>query len=144
MSIIQEIQRGKKSFVVVPKIDAIRIWSPSKFREACVANRLYTRGDNEAYSRLLEWVWTVPPTLNNLYLAAEDICEHSAYSYISNVMYILENETVVTFYDIEDELKGESDAWQGHGAGTAGRDRRVSAQSPEREKRPAGLLHEGN
>lgn len=103
MSMIQEIQSGKESFVVVPKIDAIRLWSPSKVREACVANMLYTRGDNEAYSRLLEWVGTVSPTLNNLYLAAEDICEHSTDNSISNVMYILEKEAVVTVYDIEDE-----------------------------------------
>lgn len=103
MSMIQEIQNGERSFVHVPKIDAIRLWSPSKVREACIANQLYTRGDNASYSLLLEWIGTVSPTLGNLYLAAEDICEHSTGNSITNVMYILEKEAVVTVYDIEDE-----------------------------------------
>ena len=103
MSMIQEIQNGEKHCVVVPKIDTIRLWSPSRVREACVANMLYTRGDNEDYSILLEWVGTVSPTLGNLYLAAEDICEHSDGQSIENVMYILEKEAVVTVFDIEDE-----------------------------------------
>ena len=103
MSQIQELQNGERSFAHIPSIDAIRLWSPSKVREACIANQLYTRGDNEAYSLLLEWVGTVSPTLGNLYLAAEDICEHSKDQSIENVMYILEKEAVVTVYDIEDD-----------------------------------------
>lgn len=103
MSQIQELQNGERSFAHIPSIDAIRLWSPSKVREACIANQLYTRGDNEDYSLLLEWVGTVSPTLGNLYLAAEDICEHSTGNSITNVMYILEKEAVVTVYDIEDE-----------------------------------------
>ena len=103
MSQIQEIQNGERSFAHIPSIDAIRLWSPSKVREACITNNLYTRGDNEAYSLLLEWIGTVTPTLGNLYLAAEDICEHSTGNSIDNIMYILENEAVVTVYDIEDD-----------------------------------------
>ena len=101
MSQIQEIQNGERSFAHIPSIDAIRLWSPSKVREACIANNLYTRGDNTAYSRLLEWVGTVSPTLGNLYLAAEDIYENSTGNSITNIMYILEKEAVVTVYDIE-------------------------------------------
>ena len=46
------------------------------------------------------------PTTSSIYLVAKDICEHSEGQTISNVMFILANEAVITTYEIEDrEMK---------------------------------------
>ncbi len=89
--------------IKTPKIEAIRHWSPDSVRSACIRNELYTRGNNAAYSRMLNYVGVAAggPTLGNLYLVAKDIWEHSENQTITNIMYILENEVVITTYEID-------------------------------------------
>ncbi len=89
--------------VHIPQIETFRHWTPDRVREACIRNDLYTRGTNEEYSRMLSYVGVAAggPTTKNLYLVAKDICEHSKDQTISNVMYILEHETVITTFEID-------------------------------------------
>ena len=78
-----------------------RSWSSSSVREACVRNDLYTCGDNEAYSKMLDMVERTEPTTKAMYLVAKDIQEHSFEQTITNVMYILEREAVITTFEID-------------------------------------------
>ena len=81
-------------------IDRIRRWSGNSVREACIRNNLYTRGDNEAYSAMLDRVDRNPPTTKAMYITAKDIAEHSRDQSITNVMFILERECVITTFEI--------------------------------------------
>lgn len=81
-------------------ITRIRRWYGFKVRAACIRNDLYTRGDNEAYSAMLDMVDRTPPTTKAMYLVAKDIAEHSKDQPITNVMFILERECVITTFEI--------------------------------------------
>ena len=89
--------------VKIPRIETFRHWTPDRVRQACIRNDLYTRGDNEEYSRMLSFVGVAAggPTTKNLYLVAKDICEHSKGQTISNIMFILESEAVITTFEID-------------------------------------------
>lgn len=77
-----------------------RTWGSSLVREACIRNSLYTRGDNEAYMKLLDYVDDHEPTTKSLYIAASDINRHSKDQTITNIMFILESEAVLTTFEI--------------------------------------------
>ena len=89
--------------VKIPQIETFRHWTPDDVRAACIRNDLYTRGTNQEYMRMLSFVGVAAggPTKNNMYLVAKDICEHSDDQTISNVMFILERETVITTFEID-------------------------------------------
>ena len=78
-----------------------RTWLPAMVREACIRNNLYTRGDNEAYSKMLDMVDRTGPTTKAMYLVAKDINEHSKDQTITNILYILESEAVITTFLID-------------------------------------------
>ena len=84
-----------------PDIKATRNWSDDSVRAACIGNNLYTRGTCEEYSRMLEMVEVMNPTYENLYTVARDIKEHSKDQTITNVMFILEHEAVITTFEID-------------------------------------------
>ena len=50
---------------------------------------------------MLGFVEENDPTLAVLYAVAKDICEHSEYQSISNVMFILERDAVYTTFEID-------------------------------------------
>ena len=77
-----------------------RTWYPALVREACIRNNLYTRGDNEEYITMLGLVERTAPTTKAMYLVAKDIQAHSKDQTISNVMFILESEAVLTTFEI--------------------------------------------
>ncbi|MBQ4447447.1 MAG: hypothetical protein II897_04050 [Clostridia bacterium] len=77
-----------------------RMWSRSSVRNACVNNDLYTLGDNEDYEHMLDWVDRLYPTYEQMLKIAKDIFEHSKDQTITNVMYILEKEAVITTFEI--------------------------------------------
>ena len=77
-----------------------RRWGRDTVREACIANHLYTCGDNEAYNKMLDMVERTSPTTKAMYLVAKDIQEHSDMQTITNVMFILEREAVITTFEI--------------------------------------------
>lgn len=87
----------------IPTITTRRHWSAERVRYACIKNNLYTRGDNEAYGNILDYVSRSYPDTENLYLVAKDICEHSKGQTVSNVMFIIESEAVTTTFAIEGE-----------------------------------------
>ena len=77
-----------------------RYWDAGTVREACIRNDLYTAGDSEAYTAMLDMVERTEPTTKAMYLVAKDIQEHSADQTITNVMFILEREAVITTFEI--------------------------------------------
>ena len=84
-----------------PKITENKMWTPSTVRSVCIDNDLYTRGDNEDYEHMLSWVRRLYPNTENLYFIAEDIVKHSVGQTITNVMYILANDAVITTFEID-------------------------------------------
>ena len=78
-----------------------RMWDSDTVRRACIRNDLYTCGDNEAYSKMLDMVDRTGPTTKAMYLVAKDIQEHSFEQTITNVMYILEHDAVITTFEID-------------------------------------------
>ena len=84
-----------------PTITRKRYWSFETVRQACIRNELYTRGDCEAYDKMLQFVERNEPTTKAMYLAAKDIAEHSKNQPITNVLYILEDEAVITTFLID-------------------------------------------
>ena len=83
-----------------PAVTRNRMWDCDTVRRACIANHLYTKGDNEAYSKMLDMADRTEPTTKAMYLVAKDIAEHSDMQTITNVMFILEREAVITTFEI--------------------------------------------
>ena len=90
----------------LPKISAIRRWSPKSVMEACQRNNLYTCGENRSYRCMLDAVFFSEPTYDNLYRIASDIKKHSENQSITSVMSILEKEAVKTVFVVEEEENG--------------------------------------
>lgn len=85
-----------------PNITATRHWSPSSVRETCIKHDLYTAGDNEEYTQMLQCVGRWPyPSVEDLYRIAEDIQKHSRNQTITNVMFLLEKDAVTTTFEID-------------------------------------------
>ncbi len=83
-------------------ITSERMWSSGNVRAACIRNRLYTNGNNKAYEHMLSIVDSHDPDPDILYTVAKDIKEHTKSNQtITNIMFILEKETVNTFYFID-------------------------------------------
>ncbi len=87
----------------MPNITEKKYWGIISVRQACIDNRLYTRGTCDDYDKMLSKVSQTHPTLENLYEVAADIAAHSVQQTVSNVMYILANEAVTTCYIVEGE-----------------------------------------
>lgn len=54
-----------------------KVLYPDDVRTMCICNHLYTRGDNQAYSIMLEMCEEKCMVSSNIYKIAEDILEHS-------------------------------------------------------------------
>ena len=87
--------------MTTPKITTKRQWSAGDVRVSCIRNDLYTRGSNEEYDAMLTSVDELEPTTENIYRIAKDIQEHSVNQTITNIMFILDRESVYTFYYID-------------------------------------------
>ncbi len=88
-----------------PMITSARRWSADDVRAACIRNNLYTCGDNEEYEAMLNSVDELDPTPESIYQVAKDIYDHSKNQTITNIMFILERETVYTFYCIDGDCE---------------------------------------
>lgn len=85
-----------------PIITHTRTWSPDSVRLACIKNDLYTLGDSEAYTAMLERVSEFPrPSDYGLYVIAKDVAERSDHQPITNVMYILANSAIWYAYKLD-------------------------------------------
>ena len=94
-----------------PKIKATRAWFAEEVREFCIKNGYYTAGDCAAYEKMLQFVSKQDPTTKNIYRVAKDIVDHSDPEYfefvsdveaLQNVMFLLDRDVVMTFYNIEE------------------------------------------
>ena len=61
------------------KVKEVRVLSAQDLRSLCIENNYYTRGDNEEYSNLFEWVGKQHNmTTTKIMQVAQDIFEHSS------------------------------------------------------------------
>lgn len=100
-------EKGVMSFNIwideKPEITEQVIWSATEVRHLCIKNEWYTRGDNRAYSAMLDMVDESEPTTENLYKVAKDIKEHSnTDSDIASIMFQMKKYCVTSFYTIEE------------------------------------------
>ena len=87
-----------------PEIEEKKVWHAADVRHLCIKHNFYTRGDNKAYSAMLDMVEESEPTTANIYKVAKDIKEHSDTNYeIENIMFELKKWCVTTFYTIIEE-----------------------------------------
>lgn len=84
-----------------PTITTNRRWSAMRVRETCIKHDLYTAGDCEDYEHMLDWVRRLYPNAENLYFIARDIQKHSHDQTITNIMFLLEQDAVVTTFEID-------------------------------------------
>lgn len=82
-------------------IKANRFWNSGNVRKVCIENNLYTLGTEDEYEHLLHKVNSMEPTYENLYTIARNINEHSDDQTITNIMFILEREAVITTFEID-------------------------------------------
>ena len=87
----------------IPDITIEQRWHRDDVRRTCIEQNWYTCGDCEAYEKMLDMVEHTTPTTENIYRVAKDICDHSEYQTISNVMFGLMHDAVLTFYTIDGE-----------------------------------------
>lgn len=78
-----------------------RMWDSDTVRRACIANHLYTCGTNEDYRKMLDMADRTEPTTKAMYLVAKDINANSYMQTITNVMFILERDAVITTFEID-------------------------------------------
>lgn len=84
-----------------PNITVNRTWTASRVRQTCINNDLYTAGDCEEYEQMLDRVRDSEPTTESLYLTALDIQQHSHEQTVTNIMFLLEREAVITTFEID-------------------------------------------
>ena len=82
-------------------IKAKRVWSVMSVLQTCVNNELYTLGDCEEYDQMFSVVENTEPTIENLFLVAQNIQQHSEDQTITNVMFLLERDAVTTTFEID-------------------------------------------
>lgn len=89
----------------IPDIKVLRSWSRMRVRMMCIDHEFYTRGDNEEYEAMLSFVDDSYPDTDNLWLVALNIRDHSRDDCppVTGIMYLLEKETVDTFYSLPEE-----------------------------------------
>ena len=88
--------------MLFPQITKTPRWTPDSVRAACIRNDLYTLGDNESYSKMLDQVRKVPtPSDIGIWIIAKDIAQHSDMQTVTNVMYILANEAVTYTFELD-------------------------------------------
>ena len=82
------------------KIIETRQWTAEDVRKVCIENNLYTRGDNAEYSRMLDKVENIYPGNESIYAVAKDIMTHSEGQTVTNIMFLLANNAVKTYFEI--------------------------------------------
>ncbi len=85
----------------IPEIKETRIWDSDTVKYCCIRNEMYTCGSNKDYERMLDMVNQMIPTVDNLYVIAKDIAEHSDNQTITTAMFLLMREAIVTTFEIE-------------------------------------------
>lgn len=86
----------------IPKVKAIRTWSIDSVRNVCINHELFTKGDNEVYGNILNYVAVTDPDYDNLWYVADRINFYSEDQTVNNIMFLLEKYAVITVFEIED------------------------------------------
>lgn len=85
----------------IPKIYEDKKWDSFDVQRVCIKHELYTRGTNDDFRKMLDFVHKKNPTTRNIYLVAKDIWEHSKTdSTIGHIMFLLSRDAVYCFYEI--------------------------------------------
>lgn len=80
-----------------------RMWDYLEVMEMCVAEKLYTCGNDQEYTKMLRFVSHAEPTNENMVWVADDILKHSdTERNIEEMMFLLNKRCVNTFYTITD------------------------------------------
>ena len=86
-------------------IKTTKTWSSWDVRNMCVRENFYTCGNNEDYSKMLDYVNEHKnPEDMDIYIVAKDILKHTDENLcqtMENIMFILANDVVKYFYNIE-------------------------------------------
>ena len=85
------------------KIIETRTWSSYDVRAMCIRENLYTEGDGDEYTDMLNMVSEKRnPTLEDIYQVADDINRHSEGQTVTNIMFMLANIVVKSCFEIEE------------------------------------------
>lgn len=89
------------------EIKKIAAWSDMDVRDMCIKEGFYTRGDCRDYKNILDYVnnHNQPDDLD-VYIVAENILNHTSTELgqtVENIMYILANDVIKYFYEVEEE-----------------------------------------
>ena len=87
-------------------IEETKSWSSDLVRELCIENQWYTRGTNEEYEVMLDFIENNAPVVGALFVTAKDIYDHSDFDsrydaedeVIENIMFLLNRKAVITSY----------------------------------------------
>lgn len=76
-----------------------KMWDADSVRNCCIRHQLYTCGSMQEYNIMLNMIKDLEPSNKNIYKVAQDILSHSDDDQsIENIMFLLGNEVVKTFY----------------------------------------------
>lgn len=76
-----------------------KTWNSSDLREMCIRHDLFSNGVNADYNKALHFVDDNEPTILNIYRLAAFILNNSRDNTLTNIMYLLSNDCVKTFYE---------------------------------------------
>lgn len=77
-----------------------KVIDANSVRMCCIKHKLYTKGTCVDYKFMLNFVANQEYSLKNLFMIANDINEHSEYQTVENIMFLLGEEAIKTFYHI--------------------------------------------
>lgn len=89
------------------KITEKNLWTANSVAKICRENNLYTLGNNEEYSKMLDFVRNNEADSSKIFIVAKDILENSEHKnlysddneYLLNIMFILKNDACTTVYE---------------------------------------------
>lgn len=76
-----------------------KTWNSGDLREMCIRHDLFTKGVNTDYYKALHFVDGNEPTIENIYMLANFILNNSRDNTLTNIMYLLSNDCVKTYYE---------------------------------------------
>lgn len=104
LNIISEHKEVVKTTRIIivekPQITETHKITADGVRGCCIHHNLYTAGSCRDYDFMLNYADTQDYSLETLYELAEDICKHSVGQTITNVMFLLRKDAVITTYEI--------------------------------------------
>ena len=89
----------------VTEVKEVCKWNSDDVRAMCMRYGFYTCGDCACYSRILNFVDDVEPSIKTMLVVANDIAIHSndltTNCEVEHIMFLLSNEIVHRFYEVK-------------------------------------------